>query len=254
MNLGSIPVAVQMYTLREASENDFVGTLKRVAEIGYEGVELAGFAGFNAKELKKIINDLGLCVASSHVKLEILEEELEKMIDYQKELGSQHIVCPSLPPERRNNFEEYKKLIDFLNYAGEKCKNAGITLSYHNHDFDLIRFEGKPALQILLEETNPEWVKVEFDVYWLEKAGENSIDWIKRFAGRTPLIHLKDMTTDDKKFFAELGTGGIDLKRVIEQGRNSNVEWWIVEQDYCNRSAFESIIISLNYLKENQLI
>jgi sugar phosphate isomerase/epimerase len=250
-----IPVSVQMYTLREESSKDFIGTLSKVADIGYQGVEFAGFGGMPAKEMKAVLSDLGLCVSSSHVGIKALEEELEHVISYQVELGGKHIVCPSFPAERRNQFDEYLKLADFLNLAGEKCRKSGLTLSYHNHDFELnCSQEGKSALQVLLEETNPENVKIEFDVYWLQRAGEDPVQWLKKYAGRTPLIHLKDMTKDDRQFFAELGTGCMDLKSILEQGQPSEVEWWVVEQDICLRDPFESISMSLEYLKRGKII
>ncbi|MGQ4668516.1 sugar phosphate isomerase/epimerase family protein, partial [Metabacillus halosaccharovorans] len=107
---------------------------------------------------------------------------------------------------------------------------------------------------LLLDETNPEWVKAEFDVYWLTKAGEDPVQWLKRYEGRTPLVHLKDMTTDGEMFFAELGTGGVNLDGVLNQGEQSNVEWFVVEQDRSRRSPLESVEISMNYLKDKQLI
>ncbi|RDW22184.1 sugar phosphate isomerase/epimerase [Oceanobacillus arenosus] len=245
----NIPIGLQLYTLRDECHEDFVGTLEKVAKIGYDGVEFAGYGGLNAVELRKLLEDLGLKAASSHVSLSSLELKLDVEIEYQHILGNNHIVCPYLPLEWRTQ-EAYYKLISILNEAGKRCYEAGITLCYHNHDFELIPLEdGKKPLELLLKETNPEWVQTEFDVYWLTKAGEDPIEWIKRYHNRTPLIHLKDMTTDEERFFAELGTGGVNIDGVIKQASNSNVEWLIVEQDQCRRSPLESIELSLNYLK-----
>jgi sugar phosphate isomerase/epimerase len=245
--MANIPVAIQMYTLREESEKDFVGTLKKVAEIGYQGVEFAGYYDMSAKELKKVIDGLGLTAASSHIPLEVLKNDLSKVITYQKEIGSSKIVCPFLAPELRTE-EGYSELIRTLNDIGKECSKEGLTLCYHNHDFELERLSsGKTALETIFDETNPEWVKAEFDIYWLTRAGENPVDWMKRYHDRTPLVHLKDMTTDGEKFFAELGTGGVDLNAVLQQGDQSNVDWWIVEQDKCKRYPFESIEMSMNY-------
>jgi sugar phosphate isomerase/epimerase len=249
--MGNRPIAVQMFTLRNKSEKDFLGTLEKVAKIGYDGVEFAGYGGLTAIELKKALNDLGLKPAASHVKLPLLEKDLDEVIGYQHVLGNKHIVCPHLPPERRSQ-EDYYQLISFLNETGRRCHEEGITFSYHNHDFELITLEnGKKPLEWLFEETNPKWVQTELDIYWLTKAGEDPVEWIKRYHNRTPLIHLKDMTTDGEKFFAELGTGGVNVDGVLEQGSKSNVEWWVVEQDQSKRSPFESIEISYNYLKSN---
>lgn len=245
----SIPVAVQMYTLREESEKDFAGTLKKVAELGFDGVEFAGYGGLSAAEVRTLLNELGLKAASSHVPLDELKTNLSQVIEFQKEIGSKYVVCPYLLPEQRNE-EEYKALIAVLDKAGETCRREGITLCYHNHDFELERLsDGQMALEAILDHTQAENVKAEFDVYWLTKAGERPIDWIRRYNGRTPLVHLKDMTTDDEQFFAELGTGGVNLDEVLSAGEEANVEWWIVEQDMSRKTPLESIEISINYLK-----
>jgi sugar phosphate isomerase/epimerase len=246
----TIPIAVQMYTLREESDKDFVGTLKKVAELGFDGVEFAGYGGLSAKEVRLLLEDLGLKAAASHVPLEDLETNLEQVIEDQKQLGSNYVVCPYLLPERRTE-QDYQALILFLEQAGAKCRQEGITLCYHNHDFELERLsDGRTALESIFEDTDAANVKAELDVYWLTKAGETPVEWMNRYRNRTPLIHLKDMTTDEEQYFAELGTGGVDIVSVINSGEDAGVEWWIVEQDFSRRTPFESIEISLNYLKE----
>ncbi|WP_405100037.1 sugar phosphate isomerase/epimerase family protein [Oceanobacillus sp. FSL H7-0719] len=249
--MNAIPIGLQMFTLHEESSKDFVGTLKKVAEIGYQGVEFAGYGDLTAKELKKVLDDLELKAASSHVPLTTLELDLEldQVIEYQHEIGSKHLVCPFLLPNRRRE-QDYDDLIPILNRIGKKCYEEGITFVYHNHDFELVPLSnGKKPLELLFEETNPEWVQTELDIYWLTRAGEDPAEWVKRYNNRTPLIHLKDMTTDGEKFFAELGTGGVDLDGVLRQGSESNTKWWIVEQDQSKRSPFESIQISFDYLQ-----
>jgi sugar phosphate isomerase/epimerase len=244
-----IPVAVQMFTLREESQKDFAGTLKKVAELGFDGVELAGYGGLTAKEVKTLLDDLGLRAAASHVPLEQLETNLPQVIEEMKILGSKYVVCPYLMPDRRSE-QDYRKLISLLNQAGEICQREGITLCYHNHDFELERLEdGRMALEAIFEDTNLDHVKAEFDIYWLTKAGEKPVEWIHRYKNRTPLIHLKDMTTDEERFFAELGTGGVDLEAVLNSGEEAGVAWWVVEQDMSRRTPLESIEISINYLK-----
>ena len=247
-----IPVAVQMYTLREESAKDFAGTLKRVAELGFDGVEFAGYGGLTAQEVKALLDELGLQAAGSHVPLEELENNLPGAIEYQKILGSKYIVCPYLMPDRRSE-EDYKALISQLNHVGEKCRSEGITLCYHNHDFELeLLSDGRTALQTIFDETNPENVQTELDVYWLTKANQKPVEWINRYQYRTPLIHLKDMTTDEEQFFAELGTGGVDLESILNIGEQAGVQWWVVEQDVSRLTPLESIEISIKYLKSLQ--
>jgi sugar phosphate isomerase/epimerase len=235
--------------LREESERDFAGTLKRVAELGFDGVEFAGYGGLTAKEVKALLEELGLQAASSHVPLEQLENNLAQVIEDQKILGSKYVVCPYLLPDRRSE-ADYQALISILDQVGEVCRREGITLCYHNHDFELDRLaDGRTALESIFDDVNAVNVKAELDIYWLTKAGEKPVEWINRYQTRTPLVHLKDMTTDEEKFFAELGTGGVDVEAVLNIGEEAGVQWWVVEQDMSRRTPFESIEISMNYLK-----
>ncbi|RLQ93820.1 sugar phosphate isomerase/epimerase family protein [Falsibacillus albus] len=246
----NIPVAVQMYTLREESEKDFAGTLKKVAELGFDGVEFAGYGDMSVKEVRALLDELGLKAASSHVSIDELESSLDQVIADQKVLGSSYVVCPYLEEERRTE-AAYHKLISFLDEAGEKCRREGITLCYHNHDFELERLsDGRKALEAIFADTQKENVMTELDVYWLAKAGENPVEWIRSYENRSPLVHLKDMTNDEEGFFAELGTGGVDIDSVLNTGEEAGVEWWIVEQDASRRTPFESIEISLKYLSD----
>ncbi|MGF6952105.1 sugar phosphate isomerase/epimerase [Neobacillus sp. B4I6] len=245
-----IPVAVQMYTLREESAQDFAGTLKKVAELGFDGVEFAGYGGLPAKEVKVLLDELGLQAAASHVPLEQLENNLAGVIEDQKILGSKYVVCPYIMPDSRSE-DDYKALISLLDKVGETCRQEGITLCYHNHDFELNRMsDGRTALEAIFDDTKADNVHTELDVYWLTKAGEKPVEWINRYQKRTPLIHLKDMTTDGEQFFAELGTGGVDLDAILHMGEEAGVQWWVVEQDLSRHTPFESIEISINYLKE----
>ncbi|MED4225236.1 sugar phosphate isomerase/epimerase [Neobacillus cucumis] len=245
----NIPVALQMFTLREESAKDFAGTLKKVAELGFDGVELAGFNGLTAMELKGLLDEVGLKAAACHVPLEQLESNLAQVIEDQKILGSKYVVVPYLMPDRRSE-NDYKALFSILNQLGETCRREGISLCYHNHDFELERLsDSRMVLEAIFDKTNPEMVKAELDIYWLTKAGQKPAEWIEKYKNRTPLIHLKDMTTDEEQFFAELGTGGVDLEAVLQMGEETDIQWWIVEQDVSRRTPFESIEMSMNYLK-----
>jgi sugar phosphate isomerase/epimerase len=183
------------------------------------------------------------------VPLEELENNLAKVIEEQKIIGSKYVVCPYLMPNRRSE-EDYLSLITLLDEIGETCRQEGITLCYHNHDFELECLkDGRVALEAIFNDTNPENVKTELDIYWLTKAGEKPVEWISRYKNRSPLVHLKDMTNDKEQFFAELGTGGVDLEAVLNIGEETGVKWWVVEQDMSRRTPFESIEMSINYLK-----
>ncbi|GIN71225.1 sugar phosphate isomerase [Bacillus sp. J14TS2] len=247
-----IPVAVQMYSLREESAQDFAGTLKKVAELGYDGVEFAGYGGLPVQEVREILDEVGLQAASSHVPAADLKNDLAKVIEEQKILGSKYIVCPFLMPDERNE-ETYQSLLTFFSEVGEECRKAGLTFCYHNHDFELEKLsDGRTVLETIFDDVPSENIQTELDIYWLTKAGEQPAEWIKRYKGRTPLVHLKDMTVDEEQFFAELGTGGVDLESVLALGEEADVDWWVVEQDQSRKTPLESIEISIEFLKNKR--
>ncbi|WHY01525.1 sugar phosphate isomerase/epimerase [Neobacillus sp. DY30] len=246
----NIPIALQMYTLRDGSERDFSGTLRKVKELGFDGVEFAGFGGMSVLEVKALIEEIGLQAVACHIPLNELKNNLYQVIEDLKTLDCRYVVCPYLMPDSRTE-ADYNALIPFLDHAGEICCNEGITLCYHNHDFELDKLsDGKMALETIFDKTQSENVKAELDVYWLTKAGENPVNWMKRYQNRTPLIHLKDMTLNEEGFFAELGTGGVDIEAILDHGEKAGVQWWIIEQDVSRLTPFESIEISINYLKQ----
>ena len=246
----NIPVALQLYTLREELEKDFTGTLEKVAALGYQGVEFAGFGPLSPEEVKALCDRLDLKPVAAHVPLQRLREELDTVIKELKTVGIGYCVCPYLMPDQRSE-AHYQALIPFLNETGMRLNQEGITLCYHNHDFELERLEdGRMALEAIYADTPADVLQAELDVYWLKKAGEDPAAWLKQYAGRSPLVHLKDMTADEEQFFAELGTGSVDLEAILHLGEEAGVMWWIVEQDASRIGAFESVNISLDYLRE----
>ncbi|AZB44144.1 sugar phosphate isomerase/epimerase [Bacillus sp. FJAT-42376] len=243
-----IPISVQMYTLRDECEKDFLKTLNKVAEIGFDGVEFAGYYGVNPADLRKYLDELNLRASGSHFVLKEMEENLDFCIEAQAILGSRHLII-AYPYDRMEKEEEYHELAAKLNGMGKKVHEAGLTLSYHHHEFELLTFGQRTGMEILMEETNPEWVQFELDIYWLTHAGKDPADWIKRYSDRVSLVHMKDMETGEDKAFAELGAGILNLKAVVEEAGKANAEWLVVEQDICKRSPLESVSASYSYLK-----
>ena len=248
--MAQLPIALQLYTLRNETKEDFLGTLKKVKELGYDGVEFAGFGGYEASELKAILEDLDLKPFSSHVGLELLEDNAEEIIAYHKELGVETMVIPYLVPERRTAKEDYLKLAESLNQSGEKIKEAGLQLCYHNHDFEFEKYDGEYGLDLIFSNTNPEFVQVELDTYWAEFAGISAVDYAAKYKGRLPLAHIKDMVTSPEKTFAEVGEGVLDIKSIVAAVEQAGAKRLIVEQDVCQRPALESVEISIRNLKE----
>lgn len=245
-----IPVALQMYTLRDDSAKDYVGTLRAVADLGYAGVELAGTGGLSAVALRRLLAELSLEIAGSHVGLDQLENNLNAALDYNAELGNRFVVCPYLPEDRRKSADDYRRLAETLNDVGAACKERGLQLCYHNHAFEFEKFDGQNALDILLGTTFPDLVKSEIDTYWVEYGGESAAGYIRKYAGRVPLVHLKDMTAGPNRTFAEIGEGTMDFDAIFTASESAGVEWYIVEQDTCQRPPIESVAISLNNLRK----
>ena len=243
------PIAAQMYTVREAAAQDLLGAIRRVAQIGYTGVELAGTFGVSPHMLAQTLKSLNLTCTSAHVPLLELRENLANQIKIYQTIGTKFLICPWLPPEERGDGSGYASLAKELNAFGTQCRASGLHLCYHHHDFELEKFNGRYGLDILLEETDPANVQLEADTYWLEFAGEDPAAYIRRWPGRVPLLHLKDMSTTEARSFAEVGTGTLNWPTIFEAAAVGKTQWYIVEQDVCPGDPFESLQISFNNLQ-----
>ena len=247
--VAKIPVAMQMYTLREDCSKDFIGTLKAVAKIGYAGVELAGTYGVAPKELGKILDDLGLKRAGGHWGVEPLEKEFDKTVEDVKALGSSFVTIPGLPGSYTEDAEAWKRTAALLSGIGQKLLKEGIQLSYHNHNHEFKLFGGKHGLDILYENSDPKALHAEIDTYWVQYAGVDPATYMKKVANRLSLVHIKDMADDDMKSFAEIGNGILDWDAIFAVAKEAGSKWLIVEQDSCKRPPLESAKISFENLK-----
>ncbi|WP_067619756.1 sugar phosphate isomerase/epimerase family protein [Alicyclobacillus acidiphilus] len=243
-------IGVQLYTLRDLLAKDFVGTLRKVSEIGYRAVELHHYGGLEPTELRKVLDDLNLRPVSSHVALNRFESELDQVIDEAKAIGLEYLVCPFLPQERRQSKADYEALAGILAKAAQACKAAGIKLGYHNHDFEFETFDGTTALDLLLTALESEGVQMELDVYWAHKAGYQPTEFLRRYAGRADLLHAKDMSKETGAF-ETVGKGVLDWNSLFEAASAAGVKYYIVEQDVCPGDPLESIAASLAFLQEH---
>lgn len=244
-----LPIALQLYTVRDDAARDFPAVLKQVAEIGYAGVELAGLNGLSVRELKNRLDDLHLFVAGSHIGLDQLENEMQRVVEENLTLGNRYIVVPYLSEDRRQGADGYKKTAAQLNSIGESLEPHGLTLCYHNHAFEFDKVEnGRYGLDILLEETDPMLVKAEVDTYWVLKGGEDPVAFVRKHTGRVPLMHLKDRDTSDGSF-APIGTGDLPTDALIEAASEIGTQYLIVEQDVCKQPPLEAVALSYNNLK-----
>ena len=245
-----IPIALQMYTVRDYTAKDFGGTLAKVAEIGYEAVELAGDGGLPAAEMKKLLDDNGLKCIGSHTGFEQLEADPQPAIDYNLTIGNPYVVIPWLGEQYRGDADGWKAMGSRFAAIGEKVKAAGLTLCYHNHDFEFkVEEDGVPGLDLLYANADPSLLQVELDTFWVKAGGKNPADYVTKYADRAPLIHIKDMKAE-KVDFTEVGTGIMDFPAIFEAGKNGIVKAWIVEQDRCDRDPMESIAISYANIKK----
>jgi sugar phosphate isomerase/epimerase len=247
----TFPIGVQPYTIREQLTQDYIGSLEKLAAIGYGGIELGlPPEGMTVAEQQSLLQRLGLQVIGTHGPFDSLEADWDALIDYLNETGGRFIAV-SL---RFTSTEDVLEKARHMNRIGRHCRNRGIQLLYHNHDWEFIRFEGETALDLFLRETDPEWVKMELDTYWVAKAGRDPTAYIRQLINRCPLLHIKDMEMGEEKFFAEIGEGILDFPEIARAAEEAGTEWFIVEQDQCRRNPFESLSISYRNLQAMNLI
>jgi sugar phosphate isomerase/epimerase len=252
--LSKMNIGLQMYTLREETAQDFVGTLRKVAEIGYQGVEFAGYGGMTADKLAALLQELNLKAIASHVSLAQLSTHLEEEIDFNLAIGSRYIICPYIAEEDRKEETQWLSIFTQLEAIGRKCFERGIGFAYHNHDFELLqKVKGALVLDAMMQAIPKDALLMELDSCWVYHAGQNPKAYIAQYAGRLPLLHLKDMRklADGGALTVELGQGEVDLTSIIEASGHAGVEWLIVEQDKCSNPPLESIKESLNWLTKN---
>jgi len=250
-----LSIGLQMYTLRNETANDFLGTLRRVAEIGYEGVELAGYGGLGASELRAELDKLGLRALGSHVSLARMSEAAEEEIEYNLTIGSKYIIVPWIGEDSYATEAALIETCGKLASIAEKCKAKGIGFAYHNHSFELERtFDGKTMLDVIFDSVSADLLKVELDTCWVHNANHDPIAYIRKYSGRLPLVHLKDMVrTESGPKTVELGRGEVDLTAIAQASKEAGAEWLVVEQDFCENPPLESVATSIAWLKANGL-
>ncbi len=247
--MSAISVALQLYTVYERLSKDYLGTLAQVKKIGYDAVQLTGNIPYDGPRMRQILEDLGLTPAGVHIPLDKLENELDKWMEFCSVIGTKDLICPYLPEERRQGESGWLATADLLNNIGEKCHQAGKRLSYHNHSFEFEKFSGTYALDLLFERTSEQYLRAELDTYWIKHGGEDPVEYIKKYAGRLPILHLKDMANDKERSFAEIGQGVLSWDDIFKAAAEAGVEWYCVEQDVCRRDPLESARISLEFIR-----
>ncbi len=242
--MNNLQIALELYTVRDETKQDFPATLQRVAHIGYAGVEFAGYGNLNSTEMSALLAETKLKAVSSHLGLDALESpQLDASIRYCKDIGCSFIVLPSLPKEYRTQ-EGIKVLAPRLDAIGRQCLEHGITFGYHNHDFEFTRVGAIYFLDYLLETTDPSLVKIELDVYWAAYAGVDPVSYLQVLADRVVLVHLKDMAAD--RSMTEVGKGILNMQQICAFAQARGL-WGIVEHDHPQIPSLESARISFEY-------
>ena len=255
------PLGLQLYTIRDAIKKDLEGSLERISALGYKNLEVFGYNGKyfgkTAAEFKNIISNAGLKVISSHHNTGLvtkakgtLTDGWEKAIEDNHAIGAEYMVCAYLHPNERTT-EIYKSMPELLDKSGTATKAAGIQFAYHNHDFEFEPMGDSTVLDYFLTNTSKDLVKMELDLYWISKTGNDPVKYFEKYPKRFPLWHVKDMAAGTKEI-TEVGNGTIDFDRIFAAKKKAGLKHWFVEQDTSKGDIFESITTSRDYLAKKK--
>ena len=268
-----LPIALQLYTVRGDMEQDFKGTLQKVKALGYDGVEFAGLFNNAPADVNAMCKEIGLVPISAHVPLADMLADVDKVIADYKAVGCKYIVVPYVTEERRPGGELFFQMVDEIRAIGEKCKAAGLTLLYHNHDFEFKKLEsGEYGLDYLYANVAADLLQTELDQCWVKYSGIEPTEYLKKYDGRSPVVHLKDFHIEGKQEgdpyaliglnenetkktsafeFRPLGNGVQDIPAIIATAKEVGSKWLVVEQDQpsMGKTPMECAATSMEYLK-----
>lgn len=267
----SFPIALQLYSVRDDMAADFEGTLHKVKALGYDGVEFAGLFGHSPEDVRDMCARAGLKPLSAHVPFVDMMADPEGVLADYKKIGCEYVVIPYLTEEYRPGQPKFQEVIDGAKKLGEIANRLGMQLGYHNHDFEFAKIDGKYALDILYQEVPAELLKAQLDTCWVNVGGEDPAKYIRKYAGRVPVIHLKDFVgtksqnmyaligiSEDKKSadteefcLRPVGSGKQDFPAILKACEESGTKWVVVEQDRPSMglTPMECAKSSIDYLK-----
>jgi sugar phosphate isomerase/epimerase len=237
----------QLYTVRAAMEQDFEGTLCRIAQIGYRDVEFAGLHGRDPQFVRTLLKAHNLNAVALHGDWRQLRDNPESAIDEAKALGVKYLVLAWLPPDERQTPTQWRWWAGHLNMVGKMAAAKGVALLYHAHDFEYDAIDGMRPIDLLQEQFDPRFVNFEMDIYWTVKGGGDPIELLRRYPGRFPLVHVKDMQIGSAGM-ADVGDGRIDFAAIFAAAGPQDFLHKFVERDEAN-DPFETLRRSLNYLQ-----
>ena len=248
-----LPIGIQIYSVRDFCYQNLENTLKEIKSYGYEGVELAGLYERTPKQMAELLSEYGLEPISAHVSYYDMKADMEKVISDYKTVGCKYIAIPWMDPDYRLNGIYGKETMENICKFAEMAKSADIPLLYHNHSFEFEKI-GDDYIFDLIYAQAPN-LMVEQDSCWVHEGGQDPLTYLKKYANRTPVLHLKDYVGSKKDGTFELrpnGYGVVDIKGLVEASPDCGVEWLVVEQDHpsMGMNAFECAQKSIEYLKQ----
>lgn len=241
-----LPFAIQLYTVRDAFAKDRADTFRQIKEAGYDHVELFNVGPEDASSCRSMLDEAEVQAVSAHIPYELVVGEPSDVIEAAQCLGTNYVVVPWLDLATA---EEWRDAARKMDAAGQKFRDAGLRLGYHNHDHEFQGFDGKTAFDIVFDTSNPENLFCQLDVFWAAHAGADPVDLIRKLGARCPLVHLKDRSPGGACMFAEVGSGTTDWPPIFAACADAGVAWYIVEQDESERDPMESAAMSAAFLR-----
>lgn len=239
-------LGLQLYSLRDKCSENLENVFNHLSQGGYDGVEFYSFYDIEAGKMKQLLKKYNLKAMGTHTNVDVLKNDLEGLIRYLTALESKYATLAYFNSESK---DEWLRLCELLEKAGEKLHNSGISLMYHNHGHELVpKFNGESAEDIILKNTSPKYVSLEVDCYWVKSADIDPEIFLRENMSRVKTIHLKDMDKNEKKM-TEVGTGRINCKGLYNLCRDAGFEWVIIEQDDIFIDPFKSVKISADNVR-----
>lgn len=246
----AVPIALQLYTLRDACAKDFAGVVERVGRIGFAGIELAGLHGLPPPDMRSIVEDNGIRVASTHVQERLDGGDADRIADEAAATGAEFMVVPYLPPDRFTSADSVRRLAERVSVGVEVAESRGMKLAYHNHNFEFVDVDGRPAYELFVETLDPR-VVLEVDIYWAQTGGADPASLVRALGPRVRLLHVKDGPCTEADPMVAVGDGSVDVPAALIAAEAT--EWHIVELDRYAGDMWDAVERSYSYLTGNGL-
>ncbi len=249
MAKGRIPIGVQVYSVRSVAEKDLAGTLAKIAEMGYEGVEFAGYYGHGAKGIRKMLDDNGLVCCGTHTQYaDLSDDKLAATLEFNKILGNRYVIVPWLQGDEKDMKNSWLKYAERFNVLSEKLKPQGMMIGYHAHAHDLHPLDGTTSWDVFFSNTGKD-VIMQIDTGNAMSGGGDPVAVLKKYPGRAVTVHLKEYSATNKN--AMIGEGDVKWVEVLRLCRTiGGTKWYIIEEEKDAYPPMEGIAISLKNLKK----